>query len=112
MSLSSDLSCQAALVTGADPGIGEGIAYGLAMAGVGVVVNYGHNEKPTQRSRIGEPQDILSVASWLASDDIPGTMYALLIPIRGHGQRILANDSHSHIQDGGRHGGAAPLLSV
>lgn len=44
----SDLSRQRALVTGANSGIGEGIARGLAAAGASVVVNYVTGEDKAQ----------------------------------------------------------------
>jgi len=44
MSLAPSLTGQAALVTGADSGIGKGVALELSKAGAKLLVNYAHNE--------------------------------------------------------------------
>jgi glucose 1-dehydrogenase len=49
MSTQTDLAQQTALITGADSGIGEGIAYSMAAAGANVIVNYAHNEEAAHR---------------------------------------------------------------
>ena len=54
------LKGQKALVTGANSGIGEGVARALAAAGADVAVTYG---------RIGQPEDIGRAVAWLVSDD-------------------------------------------
>lgn len=45
MNSTPSLSGQAALVTGADSGIGKGVALALAQAGACVVINYAHNKE-------------------------------------------------------------------
>ncbi|MEO6980908.1 MAG: SDR family oxidoreductase [Mucilaginibacter sp.] len=45
MNSTPSLSGQAALVTGADSGIGKGVAKALAQAGASVVINYAHNKE-------------------------------------------------------------------
>ena len=45
MNSTPSLSGQAALVTGADSGIGKGVALALAQAGARVVINYAHNKE-------------------------------------------------------------------
>ena len=49
MSKQTDLAQQTALITGADSGIGEGIAYSMAASGANVIVNYAHNEEAAHR---------------------------------------------------------------
>ncbi|MCR8556803.1 SDR family oxidoreductase [Mucilaginibacter sp. BJC16-A38] len=44
MNTSPSLKGQSALVTGADSGIGKGVALALAQAGARVVINYAHNQ--------------------------------------------------------------------
>ena len=49
MNSQTELTQQTALITGADSGIGEGIAYSMAAAGANVIVNYAHNEEAAHR---------------------------------------------------------------
>ena len=49
MNSQPNLACQSALITGADSGIGEGIAYCMAAAGANVIVNYAHREEAAHR---------------------------------------------------------------
>jgi glucose 1-dehydrogenase len=49
MSYQISLASQTALVTGADSGIGEGIAYSMALAGANIIVNYVHNQEAAHR---------------------------------------------------------------
>lgn len=45
MSTQTGLARQTALITGADSGIGKGIAYSMAAAGANIIVNYAHSEE-------------------------------------------------------------------
>jgi glucose 1-dehydrogenase len=50
MNLTPSLKGQAALVTGADSGIGKGVALALAQAGASVVINYAHNHDAAEET--------------------------------------------------------------
>ncbi len=59
----TDLLSRTALVTGASRGIGRATARALAAAGARVIVHYFQ-----ALQRVGHPEDVAEVASFLASD--------------------------------------------
>lgn len=82
MNQSPSLKGQIALVTGADSGIGRGVAQELAKAGAKVVINYAHNHdaaKETVKEIIADGGEAFAIQADVSHEDEVKAMFAQIL---------------------------------